>query len=83
MAHETRKTAYVPRTVLLGSREKLCINQELQPLSNMMRTQACKKLNLDCKYRSDKPKEPYMPHEAYDIEELGEIGKSLKICPYY
>ena len=48
-----------------------------------MRTQACKKLNLDCKYRSDKPKEPYMPHEAFDIEELGEIGKSLKICPYY
>ena len=83
VAHEVRKTAFVPRTVLLGSREKLCINTELGNLSNMMRTQACKKMNLDCKYRSEKHKEPLLPHESYDIEELHEIGKNLKVCPYY
>lgn len=43
----------------------------------------CKKLGYGCDYRT-KPKDLVeFPQEAYDIEELDQVGKLLKCCPYY
>lgn len=83
------RTKYTP----LGSRKQLCVNPKIKSIANESSiNDACleernskdgceflkkDKLNLTKKF-SD-----LSLTKIHDIEELGEIGTSLKICPYY
>ena len=84
MLHELRKLAYVPKTILLGSREKLCVNPEVMEETNeKKKRKKCRDLGMSCKFRKDEDAEPCMPHEAFDIEEFRQLGDHFRMCPYY
>jgi len=87
---EIRKTVYVPKCVLLGSRDKLCVNESLrsengeQAVAGAALRLACKDLDRACPYRhSSERGPPRIPQESLDIEELVQLTRELKICPYY
>lgn len=72
--HELRKTSYVPRALLLGSREKMCVNPDVRGGSNFQVKTKCKKLGANCSFKRETKNEYEMPHEAFDIEELHKLG---------
>ena len=79
--------------MLLGSRDKLCINESLtgpkeKPFqkSNTELRSGCKAMNEagGCMYNSRKDKaEIDFPQDSLDIEDLKEIGEKLAICPFF
>ncbi|KAJ8553380.1 hypothetical protein K7X08_024058 [Anisodus acutangulus] len=89
---ELKRTNYRPKMVVLGSREQLCIHEEVSLLRGKTQTNACHAL---CK----KSKKRYCAHfsrvaefiktnptlgeEPIDIEDLVNIGRSSGPCPYY
>lgn len=89
---ELKRTNYRPKMVVLGSREQLCIHEEVSQLRGKTQTNACHAL---CK----KHKKRYCAHfsrvaefmkinpslgeEPIDIEDLVNIGRSSGPCPYY
>ncbi|KAH0688396.1 hypothetical protein KY290_020033 [Solanum tuberosum] len=89
---ELKRTNYRPKMVVLGSREQLCIHEEMSQLRGKTQTNACHAL---CK----KHKKRYCAHfsrvaefmkinpslgeEPIDIEDLVNIGRSSGPCPYY
>ncbi|CAN4086784.1 unnamed protein product [Withania somnifera] len=89
---ELKRTNYRPKMVVLGSREQLCIHEEVSLLRGKTQTNACHAL---CKKR----KKHYCAHfsrvaefmkinpslgeEPIDIEDLVNIGRSSGPCPYY
>ncbi|THG11762.1 hypothetical protein TEA_026058 [Camellia sinensis var. sinensis] len=89
---ELKRTNYRPKMVVLGSREQLCIHEEVSLLRGRTQTNACHSL---CKKRKKRycrhfprvaefmKENPGLGDEPIDIEELVNIGKSCGPCPYY
>lgn len=75
------------KSAVIASRTQLCINQKLDRKSNAEKVQMCRKLvkSNDCDYyqnlngsvNEDDFKQPIL-----DIEDLGQIGKKFKCCPF-
>lgn len=83
---ELRKTAYRPRISILASRREYCVREDVRALKN--RDETCKALvkAADCRfYRNagDLAHHEDLRDEAWDIEELTELGKKHAGCPYY
>ncbi|XP_077502103.1 regulator of telomere elongation helicase 1 homolog [Amblyomma americanum] len=89
--NELKKTNYrYVKSVVLGSRDQLCINPDVQKLQdNASKLRVCRHkvttrtcpfhLNYDTKMtRSEYQDTPVM-----DIEDLGKLGKKFVCCPYY
>ncbi|KAL6972803.1 Regulator of telomere elongation helicase 1 [Sarracenia purpurea var. burkii] len=89
---ELKRTNYRPKMVVLGSREQLCIHEEVSLLHGRTQTNACHSL---CRKRKKRfcrhfprvvefmKENPSLGDEPIDIEELVNIGKSCGPCPYY
>ncbi|KAK8503390.1 hypothetical protein V6N12_034785 [Hibiscus sabdariffa] len=81
-----------PKMVVLGSREQLCIHEEVSLLRGKAQTNACRSLcRKDRKRRcthfprvADYMKSnPHIGDEPIDIEDLVNIGRKNGPCPYY
>ncbi|KAL3343670.1 hypothetical protein AABB24_027276 [Solanum stoloniferum] len=89
---ELKRTNYRPKMVVLGSREQLCIHEEVSQLRGKTQTNACHAL---CKKRQKRycahfsrvaefmKINPSLGEEPIDIEDLVNIGRSSGPCPYY
>ncbi|KAG7195542.1 ATP-dependent DNA helicase chl1 [Scheffersomyces spartinae] len=86
------RTKYIP----LGSRKQLCVNKTVLRLSNdTMINESCRELQLKdepsrCQYLSSKDIPETMAKfkhlslvKIHDIEEVNEMGSTMKVCPYY
>lgn len=90
---ELKRTSYRPKMVVLGSREQLCIHEEVSLLRGRAQTNACHSL---CRKRTKKgycghysrvsdfmKYNPGLGDDPIDIEDLVNIGRSNGPCPYY
>ncbi|KAL2463124.1 RAD3-like DNA-binding helicase protein [Forsythia ovata] len=89
---ELKRTSYRPKMVVLGSREQLCIHEEVSLLRGKAQTNACHSL---CRKRTKRycnhfsrvtefvKNNPGLGDEPIDIEDLVNIGRSCGPCPYY
>ncbi|ERN03915.1 hypothetical protein AMTR_s00078p00189390 [Amborella trichopoda] len=89
VVRELKACPYRPRMAVLGSREQMCIHDEVSMLRGKLQNGACQSR---CKKRScfhqmrvsdyikDNPK---LGCEPLDIEDMVNIGRSEGPCPYY
>ncbi|PIN10824.1 Helicase of the DEAD superfamily [Handroanthus impetiginosus] len=89
---ELKRTNYRPKMAVLGSREQLCIHEQVSILRGKAQTNACQAL---CKKRTKRycthfsrvtefvKKNPGIGDDPIDIEDLVNIGRSSGPCPYY
>ncbi|KAL0808272.1 hypothetical protein Bca101_100764 [Brassica carinata] len=86
---ELRRCSYRPKMVVLGSREQLCVNEEVNSLRGKALTNACHYLcqKHQCNHFNRLPEylknNPDIGDEPVDIEDLVNIGKDSGPCPYY
>ncbi|RZC50378.1 hypothetical protein C5167_018802 [Papaver somniferum] len=86
---ELKRTNYRPKMTVLGSREQLCIHDDVQMLQGKAQTNACHFIckKRECKHQRQVPDylkgNPYLGDEPVDIEDLVNIGRSHGACPYY
>ncbi|XP_010249778.1 PREDICTED: regulator of telomere elongation helicase 1 isoform X2 [Nelumbo nucifera] len=82
----------MPKMVVLGSREQLCIHDDVQLLRGRAQTNACHSLcRKDSKRRCSYyarvgefvKKNPSLGDDPIDIEDLVNIGRTQGPCPYY
>ncbi|XP_010538012.1 PREDICTED: regulator of telomere elongation helicase 1 [Tarenaya hassleriana] len=89
---ELRRSSYRPKMVVLGSREQMCVNEEVRSLRGKALANACQYLcrkrgNRQCEHFNRVP--DYLKHNSHlgeepiDIEDLINIGKESGPCPYY
>ncbi|CAL9115659.1 unnamed protein product, partial [Musa acuminata var. zebrina] len=86
---ELKTSNYRPKMAVLGSREQMCIHDEVRLLRGRAQNNACHYL---CKKRLC-PHQPgvseYMKkhhelgNEPFDIEDLVNTGRTMGLCPYY
>ncbi|XP_058074806.1 regulator of telomere elongation helicase 1 homolog isoform X2 [Magnolia sinica] len=86
---ELKTCNYRPKMDILGSREQMCIHNEVRILRGRAQNNACHSL---CKKRacfhhtrvSDYMKNnPALGNDPFDIEDLVNIGRTQGPCPYY
>ncbi|EPS57615.1 hypothetical protein M569_17202, partial [Genlisea aurea] len=89
---ELRRSNYRPRMAVLGSREQLCIHEQVSLLRGKAQTSACQAL---CKKRSKRfcehfsrladfvKSNPCIGDDPIDIEDLLNLGRNSGPCPYY
>ncbi|KAG6430041.1 hypothetical protein SASPL_108100 [Salvia splendens] len=89
---ELKRSNYRPKMVVLGSREQLCIHDQVSLLRGKAQTNACRAL---CKKLTKRfcphfsgaaefvKKNPGIGEDPIDIEDLVNIGRSSGSCPYY
>ncbi|KAF8407028.1 hypothetical protein HHK36_006152 [Tetracentron sinense] len=90
---ELKRTNYRPKMGVLGSREQLCIHDEVRTLRGRAQTNACHAL---CRKRANNnycshynhvsdyvKKNPNLGDDPIDIEDLVNIGRTRGPCPYY
>ncbi|MCL7034751.1 hypothetical protein MKW94_004203, partial [Papaver nudicaule] len=86
---ELKRTNYRPKMTVLGSREQLCIHDDVRLLQGKAQTNACHSIckQRQCKHQRQVPDylkgNPYLGDEPVDIEDLVNIGRSNGACPYY
>ena len=82
---EIKKTDFVPKAMILASKEKLCINPDIQGSNISAIRHKCKQLGFNCTYwpRPGIMEKTVMPHDSYDIEEMHIVGDIIKTCPFY
>lgn len=83
---ELRKTSYRPALSVLASRREYCINKAVREMT--ARDDSCKRLVADsrCSFYfefSNLALHPQLAGEAWDIEELSNLGERIGGCPYY
>ncbi|WVZ01213.1 hypothetical protein V8G54_027282 [Vigna mungo] len=84
---------YLPKMGVLGSREQLCIHDEVKLLRGKTQTNACRSL---CRRKRGKhhcshfhqvtdylKDNSHLGEEPVDIEDLVNIGRTFGPCPYY
>ncbi|KAL1919516.1 uncharacterized protein VTP21DRAFT_2209 [Calcarisporiella thermophila] len=99
--HELYKTGYVNedgvRTVSLGSRKALCINEKVRKLASVaLMNDRCLEMQKKgtaaehrCPYLHTQDKSKMLDYRDHvlarvrDIEELVDLGRRLDTCPYY
>uniref|UniRef100_A0A672Q0N3 Regulator of telomere elongation helicase 1 n=1 Tax=Sinocyclocheilus grahami TaxID=75366 RepID=A0A672Q0N3_SINGR len=85
--NELKNTSYRPKICVLGSREQLCINQEvLRHESNHIKVHMCraKVSSRSCLFYNnvdEKSTDKEIMNSILDVEDLVKTGK--KVCPYY
>ncbi|CAN8233359.1 unnamed protein product [Cochlearia groenlandica] len=81
---ELKRCSYRPKMVVLGSREQLCVNEEVNSLRGKSLTNACQYLckkrgKRQCNHFNRVPdylkQNPHIGDEPVDIEDLVNIGK--------
>nr|XP_007150664.1 hypothetical protein PHAVU_005G171300g [Phaseolus vulgaris]ESW22658.1 hypothetical protein PHAVU_005G171300g [Phaseolus vulgaris] len=89
---ELKRTSYRPKMGVLGSREQLCIHDEVKLLRGKTQTNACRFL---CRRRGKRQcshfhqvaeylkGNSHLGEEPVDIEDLVDIGRKFGPCPYY
>nr|POE50998.1 isoform 5 of regulator of telomere elongation helicase 1 [Quercus suber] len=89
---ELKRTCYRPKMVVLGSREQLCIHDQVSLLRGKTQTNACRML---CRKRGKRTcahyshvadymkKNPHLGDEPIDIEDLVNVGRRFGPHPYY
>ncbi|KAL8130026.1 hypothetical protein V2J09_019181, partial [Rumex salicifolius] len=92
VVQELKRTNYRPKMVVLGSREQLCIHDDVRQLRGKAQTNACQHLRKrqrkhHCKHYSlvgdFVSKNPHLGNDPVDIEDLVNIGRTCGPCPYY
>ncbi|KAH8420535.1 hypothetical protein KR009_011261 [Drosophila setifemur] len=88
---ELKRTAYANmRSVVLGSRDQLCIHPEVMRESgNANKTNLCKlrvhskTCSFQLRVESKKEHPDFRGPSIMDIEDLVKVGQRLKMCPYF
>ncbi|PIA42612.1 hypothetical protein AQUCO_02000207v1 [Aquilegia coerulea] len=86
---ELKRTNYRPKMVVIGSREQLCINEDVQVLRGRAQTNACQFLRRkrNCSNYKSLPdfvkNNQSLGDDPIDIEDLVSIGRIQGPCPYY
>ncbi|KAF3515488.1 hypothetical protein DY000_02062050 [Brassica cretica] len=89
---ELKRCSYRPKMLVLGSREQLCVNEEVNSLRGKALSNAChylckKRGKRQCNHFNRVPDylkhNPQIGDEPVDIEDLVNIGKGSGPCPYY
>jgi Rad3-related DNA helicase len=89
---ELANTVFEPRTVLIASRDHLCVNQSINmnkgfALKGSVLNAACRKAqkrkNPCIFYKNRDTGKTKMPWKAMDIEELHKIAQREEYCPYF
>ncbi|KAM5579000.1 regulator of telomere elongation helicase 1 [Rosa sericea] len=89
---ELKRSSYRPKMVVLGSREQLCIHDEVSSLHGKAQTNAChflcrKRTKRYCKHYSRTAdylkNNSHLGDEPIDIEDLVNTGRKSGPCPYY
>uniref|UniRef100_A0A672YV14 Regulator of telomere elongation helicase 1 n=1 Tax=Sphaeramia orbicularis TaxID=375764 RepID=A0A672YV14_9TELE len=74
---ELKKISYRPKVCVLGSREQLCINQEVMRQEN-------NHFGFHCFLPfSEKSSDTDLVHSILDVEDLVKYGTKHRVCPYY
>uniref|UniRef100_A0A8C1H7Y8 Regulator of telomere elongation helicase 1 n=1 Tax=Cyprinus carpio carpio TaxID=630221 RepID=A0A8C1H7Y8_CYPCA len=87
--NELKNTSYRPKICVLGSREQLCINQEvMRHESNHIKVHMCraKVSSRSCvfyKNVNEKSTDKEIMNSILDVEDLVKTGKKQRVCPYY
>ncbi|XP_051967242.1 regulator of telomere elongation helicase 1 [Xyrauchen texanus] len=86
---ELKNTSYRPKVCVLGSREQLCINQEvMRHESNHIKVHMCraKVSTRSCVFYNnvdEKSTDKEIMNSILDVEDLVKTGKKQRVCPYY
>ncbi|XP_068589744.1 regulator of telomere elongation helicase 1 isoform X2 [Cebidichthys violaceus] len=86
---ELKNTSYSPKVCVLGSREQLCINQEvMRQESNHVKVHMCrgKVSTRSCVYYNnveEKSTDRDLVKSILDVEDLVKFGNKQRVCPYY
>ncbi|KAI8580578.1 hypothetical protein K450DRAFT_236293 [Umbelopsis ramanniana AG] len=86
---ELKNTIYKPKVCILGSREQLCIHEDVKlASSNATRTAMCRRkvASKACSYHSGtKEAKSFFQGEGeiMDIEDIVSFGTKHKACPFY
>ncbi|XP_076880804.1 regulator of telomere elongation helicase 1 [Brachyhypopomus gauderio] len=86
---ELKNTSYRPKICVLGSREQLCINQEvIRQESNHIKVHLCraKVSSRSCVFYNnvdEKSTDKDIMNSILDVEDLVKTGKKERVCPYY
>ncbi|MCJ8737913.1 hypothetical protein PDJAM_G00029500 [Pangasius djambal] len=86
---ELKNTSYRPKICVLGSREQLCINQEvMKQESNHVKVHMCraKVSSRSCVFYNnvdEKSTDKDIINSILDVEDLVKTGKKQRVCPYY
>jgi hypothetical protein len=88
---EIKKTAYVPKVIYMGGRDKFCINEDLIKKNGKSATKlgrACKNIGKRCPYNKTETcgcsmsTTESLPMDSLDIEEILSLSKKAKVCPF-
>ncbi|XP_037401247.1 regulator of telomere elongation helicase 1 isoform X1 [Pygocentrus nattereri] len=86
---ELKNTSYRPKVCVLGSREQLCINQDvMKQESNHVKVHMCraKVSSRSCVFYNnvdEKSTDKDIMNSILDVEDLVKTGKKERVCPYY
>uniref|UniRef100_A0ACD5VFI4 Uncharacterized protein n=1 Tax=Avena sativa TaxID=4498 RepID=A0ACD5VFI4_AVESA len=86
---ELKATSYRPKMAVLGSREQMCIHEEVSKLRGKAQNNGCHFLCKKRRCRHNNIVTEYMKsnndlgNEPFDIEDLVNIGRTKGPCPYY
>ncbi|KAM8754557.1 regulator of telomere elongation helicase 1 isoform 1-T1 [Acanthopagrus schlegelii] len=87
--NELKNTSYRPKVCVLGSREQLCINQEvMRQESNHIKVHMCrsKVSTRSCVFYNnceEKSIDKELVNSILDVEDLVKFGNKQRACPYY
>lgn len=87
--NELKNSSYRPKVCVLGSREQLCINQEVMAQeSNHVKVHMCraKVSTRSCVYYNnveEKSTDKNLATSILDVEDLVKFGNKHRACPYY
>ncbi|XP_054464874.1 LOW QUALITY PROTEIN: regulator of telomere elongation helicase 1 [Anoplopoma fimbria] len=87
--NELKNTSYSPKVCVLGSREQLCINQEvMRQESHHVKVHMCrgKVSTRSCTYYNnveEKSTDKDLVNSILDVEDLVKYGNKQRVCPYY
>ncbi|KAF7658691.1 hypothetical protein LDENG_00009250, partial [Lucifuga dentata] len=86
---ELKNTSYRPKVCVLGSREQLCINQEvMRQESNHVKVNMCKRkvASRSCVFYNNLEEgsiDKDLVNSIPDVEDLVKFGNKHRVCPYY
>ena len=84
---ELKNTVFNPRTVLIASRDHLCVNSTINTHRGFALNAACRNAQKGinpCPYYKNRDKaDKTMPWTPMDIEELHKVAQRHQFCPYY
>ncbi|XP_038164925.1 regulator of telomere elongation helicase 1 [Cyprinodon tularosa] len=87
--NELKNTSYRPKVCVLGSREQLCINQEvMRQESNHIKVHMCRQKvsTRSCVFYNNVEEtstDRDLVNSILDVEDLVKYGNKQRVCPYY